>query len=77
MTVIYTEDLVQTHLGPTLTASVSGSSHVPWLVDWEGCILLVSTMSSDSHILSTSSSSELPEHWNEEFGGLSSDSLFA
>lgn len=56
---IYTKELVQTHVGPVLTASVSVRSCTPCLVDSEGLVLMPS-LPSGSYTLSTSSSARFP-----------------
>ena len=63
----YTEDLVETHVGP---ASVSVSSYdVPCLVHAEGLVLLVSSTHYNSYYLSASSSADFPKLRGERFDG--------
>ena len=54
-------DLLQTHVGPVLNVSVSVSSYEVCSVDLSGLVLLVSSVISDSYILSVSSSTGFPE----------------
>lgn len=62
---IYPQYVVQTHTGPVLTASVSLSPYVPYLLDLMACIL-VSSISSESHNHSAPSSMGFLVLWEEE-----------
>lgn len=52
----YTESLVQTLRGSELSASVSVSPCEPWLAEWFGHVLMVSSNPSDAYKLSSPSS---------------------
>lgn len=66
-----TDDLVQTRVGPVLSALVFLCSYVPWLVNSVEHAFLVLFMASGSYRLSASFSVGFFELWGEEFDGKS------
>ena len=62
-------DLVQPHVGPVCTVSVSVSSFELCWVVLEGFVFLVPCVNSFSPILPASSSLEFPELWRKGFDG--------
>lgn len=66
-----TDDLVQTRVGPVLSALVFMCSYVPWLVNSVEHAFLVLSMAFGSYRLSASFSVGFFELWGEEFDGKS------
>jgi hypothetical protein len=65
---MYLEDWVKTHVDPILSASVSAFVHLSSCsIDWKSLVLLVFSISCDSHIPSSSSSMGFPELRGEGF----------